>query len=336
MNSAVTTALAPGSTQLPNVRTGNIVTVGNVLDDEELWDAFTRDDREEALSRILGDDDDDNNPLGRSNMRCGSAYEMLNNMKDTLSDSDSGFVYWMYKVIDENDKPFHDEEYNDDRDGYGIPSSGGDDDKALDIGEGGRVDTRPREDDEHNGYKVSLQHVYPGSNKDTLDDLNSGFAGGTYKPKNADDEHGGQLQRDNNERFSRSLSIPTRADFMSSLDPTVTAHSTTVFPGEVPAGGLALPPESPSNDFEESPPAGQTDSTYNSNIYPQHRDNKSSYEKGREIALKPHNHEGIPLMPHENIVRVDTLPTTENMRLTSPLLRPRQDFPTSALTGLQS
>ncbi|KAH8976844.1 hypothetical protein EDB86DRAFT_3110567 [Lactarius hatsudake] len=65
---------APGPVQPPNAQTDKVLAPGNTLDDEELWDAFTRDDREEMLSQLLGDDDADGNPTRRSNTRYEFAY----------------------------------------------------------------------------------------------------------------------------------------------------------------------------------------------------------------------------------------------------------------------
>ncbi|KAH9173872.1 hypothetical protein EDB89DRAFT_1905032 [Lactarius sanguifluus] len=89
------------------------LTPGDTLDDEELWDAFTRDDREEALSQLLGEDDADGNPPRGSGAWYESAYEAWrlegpNGAEDTLSNSCSGFVYRTYKPEDEDNRSSED------------------------------------------------------------------------------------------------------------------------------------------------------------------------------------------------------------------------------------
>ncbi|KAH9008501.1 hypothetical protein EDB83DRAFT_2531789 [Lactarius deliciosus] len=107
---------------------------GDTLNDEELWDAFTRDDREAMLSRFLGDSDVDDNSPEESDTWYGSACETRkledpDGMEDTLSDSYSGLAYWAYKSEDEDGEPFYNEEYYDDKDEYSVPPSGEDDDE---------------------------------------------------------------------------------------------------------------------------------------------------------------------------------------------------------------
>ncbi|KAH9040862.1 hypothetical protein EDB83DRAFT_2642659 [Lactarius deliciosus] len=96
---AVATALVrtPGPIQLPNARADEtLLTPGDTLNDEELWDAFTRNDREEMLSQLLGDGNTDGHP-------------------PIESDIGYGFAYWTYKSEDEDDEPFYDEGCYDDR-----------------------------------------------------------------------------------------------------------------------------------------------------------------------------------------------------------------------------
>ncbi|KAH9167926.1 hypothetical protein EDB89DRAFT_2206376 [Lactarius sanguifluus] len=197
---AITTDLThtPKSTQFPDARIGNIVMAGAVLDDEELWDAFTRDDREEALSRILDDDDVDDDPSRRSDTRYRSAYETLedlDDMKDTLSNSDGGLVHWTYKAVDKDDKPSHNEEYDDDRDEYGVPSSRGDDDETWDCGEG-----------------------------NTLFDPSNGLTGWTCATEDLDDECETPLRQnegDSREEITTELHVQGRAHDLTTAPATV-------------------------------------------------------------------------------------------------------------------
>ncbi|KAH9162424.1 hypothetical protein EDB89DRAFT_1913291 [Lactarius sanguifluus] len=168
-----------GSSNGRDAPTDETLKPGNTLDDEELWDAFTRDDWEEALSRTLGEDD----PSRRNDTWYGSPCEMLkdlDDMEDTLSDSDSGLMYWTYnlKAVDEDDKPSYSNEYDNNRDGYSIPSSGGDDDETWDFGEG-----------------------------NTLFDLADKFTDKTYKPRDEDKKY----EERNNPPNSKAADVGKKA-----------------------------------------------------------------------------------------------------------------------------
>ncbi|KAH9164708.1 hypothetical protein EDB89DRAFT_1911973 [Lactarius sanguifluus] len=191
-NPTVTTDLIhmPGSVQLPSTQTDKTLAPGDTLDDEELWDAFTRDDREDMLSQLLRDDDtDDDIPRGfrGSNARYGSAYrpselEDPDSAEDTLSNSYNGLT-----VSDRTYKPgYLDDEQE-------CPSESDDGVSDFDTGER----------DEQHGYGIPLQRAYPddpaiypqrennedsGSDGDTLSDLYSRPAYWTYKSKDEDNK----------------------------------------------------------------------------------------------------------------------------------------------------
>ncbi|KAH9075644.1 hypothetical protein EDB83DRAFT_2312082 [Lactarius deliciosus] len=258
------------------------LTPGDTLDNKELWDAFTRDNWEVMLSRLLGDSDVDENSPEESNTQYGSAYETRkledpDDMEDTLSDLYSELAYWTHKSEDEDNEPFYDKEYYDNKDKYSVPPLGEDDNEALDFGEGERDDTQPRRDEEHSRYRTPLQHTCPvnpaidpqhkddkspDGDGDTLFDLSNGLTGWTYGTEDSDDEYGTSLQRNHdaylqhkdNKSFYRKPDTEAR---LPSLDDIATpdgrrgkrpnTEGTSTLTEKKPgvdrlAGGNAIPP----------------------------------------------------------------------------------------------
>ncbi|KAH9180803.1 hypothetical protein EDB89DRAFT_1900588 [Lactarius sanguifluus] len=157
-NLTVTTDLVHtlGSVQLFSAQTDKTLAPDDTLDDEELWDAFTRDDREDMLSRLLGDGDGDDDIPRRSDARYGPAYgpdeledpDKPLNAEDTLSDPYNG-------LTDRTCKPRYLDDEEEKR-----PSESDDDDGVSDFDEGERDDAQSLKDEERNKYEISLQWVY--------------------------------------------------------------------------------------------------------------------------------------------------------------------------------
>ncbi|KAH9022752.1 hypothetical protein EDB83DRAFT_2658852 [Lactarius deliciosus] len=232
----------PGPIQLPNAGADEtLLTPGDTLDDEELWDAFTRDDREAMLCRLLGDSDVGDNSPEESDARYGSAYETRrledpDGREDTLSNSYSELAYRTYKSEDEDDEAFYDKGYYDDKDKYRVTPSEKDDDEALDFDEGERDDTQPRGDEEHSGYKTPLQRTCPvnpadgpqheddkspGDDGDTPFDPSNGLTGRTYGTEDSDDEYGILLQRDHDAYLQRKDDQPFYGEARYDVQPFI-------------------------------------------------------------------------------------------------------------------
>ncbi|KAH9161523.1 hypothetical protein EDB89DRAFT_2156774 [Lactarius sanguifluus] len=157
-NLTVTTDLVHtlGSVQLFSAQTDKTLAPDDTLDDEELWDAFTRDDREDMLSRLLGDGDGDDDIPRRSDARYGPVYgpdeledpDKPLNAEDTLSNPYNG-------LTDRTCKPRYLDDEEEKR-----PLESDDDDGVSDFDEGERDDAQSLKDEERNKYEISLQRVY--------------------------------------------------------------------------------------------------------------------------------------------------------------------------------
>ncbi|KAH9022748.1 hypothetical protein EDB83DRAFT_2320266 [Lactarius deliciosus] len=217
---AVVTTLVHSSKliQLPSARTGKTLMPGNTLDEEELWDAFMRDDQEDMLSQLLGDDNANNNPPRGSDAWYRFVYEARE-----LKDPDR---------ISPRLNEFLDDEYD------VLPL--GEDDEASDFSEGEQDNTQPLR--ERDNYRVSLQHAYLGNptvypqhedDKSFYDEEDEGKGGGHPL---SDDEDPGDAGTD--------LSNPQRGltNWTYKPEDLEELRATQVeAPAVVPAGGDTLP-----------------------------------------------------------------------------------------------
>ncbi|KAH9041698.1 hypothetical protein EDB85DRAFT_2271900 [Lactarius pseudohatsudake] len=172
--------------------TNPAVTPGNTLDDEELWDAFTRHDREEMLGQLLGDDDaDDDDHLPRGgDTRYGFAYRTRNLEDPYKPDIEDG---GSTRYSEFAHKP---EEWGDD-----------DDDETSNVSGGGRNDAQPlgndkyfHEEEHEDGYRERTlrdgEGEDPDSAGDTLPDSYIGLTDWTCTPDDSDAAHGSATPQD--------------------------------------------------------------------------------------------------------------------------------------------